>query len=251
MSYNTRFFANLGKGIAQWYELQQSKENIETILEEWVSLLNDTIGERVLLADAATLTQDTKEDIEGLRDAVVDIVENYINGEMKNDLFIDVSGKDTQDVLDRLDDAMFTAGDTVLESYGLVSTPTADEENAGGSVCSITDQTQQLHDEIDYSIECFNDDTPGAELWYVRNTDDDLRGQATTGIEYEDELYGVSFMISGIAVVDDRHYFHTEISGIGLIQYYCVENHDVALQNAASGLNTISDDLARWSGADY
>jgi hypothetical protein len=221
---------------------------MDSVFETLIPLLNDTTGEREWLGEAGNLRSNSCEELEGIKDSVVDTAEAYLQGEIQDELHIDIADAENEEILDRLSDGMEAAGDCVLENYNIISTPAADEDNAGGSVCSITEHDQFVHDNIDYEIECYNDDTPGAELWYVKNTNDDNRGQATTGVVFEDEDYGVSLLISGIAVVGDQHFFHCETSGIGLYQYFFVNEFDYAMPSCMSGLHTIDENWARFAG---
>lgn len=249
--YNIRFLRNIGKLIGIWFHLQDSKEKIDIAISEAAPLLNDTKGERDLLADATTFEDETEDSLEGNRDSLVSVVEDYITGEISDLLEIDIADAEIEDILDRLDDGMTLANDCVLENYNIVSTPVADPDNVGGSVCSITDQTQWVHDDMDFEVECYDASTPGAELWRVKNTDDDNRGIATSNEEFTDELYGVSFIISGTARVNDQHFFHTDTSGIGLYQYFMVNALDYALPSCTSGLNTVPEEWARFEGCDF
>ncbi len=248
MSYSkTKIFGDIGKGIKKYNALDGYKTALDTILSEWVALLNDTEGERVLLNAAGIQNADDQATLDGEMTAVVDILESFLLDEIRSDLV--VPEEDIDEILDALEDAMNAASppDTVLQNTVSATVPVADADNTGNGTMGAVSTNQQVHDDCDFVIECYNIDTPGSELWYVSNNLEEEFDAVTTGVAFTNTKYGIGFTITAGGVdfaVGDRFTFQTSISVKSKFQTLFVTQWDKALPSAGAGLNTVDEALA-------
>jgi hypothetical protein len=214
MAYNkTVIFQNIGKAIKKHDAIADSSSGfaaeLDTILSEAITLLNDNAAERRMLNLFSAANRSDQASLEAMRRQAVSIISAYLTDGVREDL--SVVGQTPTTVIDTLYDAMVAASDTVKENTTSSTTPTADADNAGsGSMSSVTND-QQCRDNNDFEIECIDATTEGSERWSVTSSHDGYVGEATTAVEFdasranEDNNVeaGVKFTISEQAAISE------------------------------------------------
>jgi hypothetical protein len=258
VAYNkTKIFTSIGKGIKKFNMIRATfKPYLETVQTEWVALLNDTDGERRLLNVVAALNASDQSQLDGMQAAVKAALSDFMKDEVRLDL--SVTQKTLGQVIDLLYDAMIdqTPDDTVLQNIVAVTTPAADNDNAGNGTCSTPSLTQQCHDLVNVELECYDATVPAK--FYVRLS---FRGgasinigTATSGVAFSTlALYqagsipidwGFSFTLAAGGTpwaVGDKWYFSTSITTPGKFQYYFVNEWNKALPSAVSPAQTVDE----------
>ena len=112
MAYNRdKLFANIGKSIARYNELEDQKDELETIMGEHMVLLDDDEEERDFEHNVHITHNRDKSRIDTSRASVVSSLRTYFLNGVAVDL--EIVDPDVDKVLDALEDAMYVAGDTV------------------------------------------------------------------------------------------------------------------------------------------
>lgn len=235
-------FETFGKIIKRYNTIETHRAAMDVIMSEWVTLLNNTAGERAMLNQG--IYQDTADQIqyEDQKDANKTLAEYWLQNEIATDLAVS-DYTDNDECLDALSDQMTSDGDSVLENTVAASAPAADPDNTGNGTCAIGATTQFIHHNRYFTLECYNADTVGAELWTVVCNDDDDVGTATTGVAFTSTKYGFTLTITAGGVnfaVGDRFTFTTTITVQSKFQTFFVEQFDTALPSVPAA-NTVNE----------
>lgn len=239
-------FETFGKIIKRYNTVETHRAAMDVIMGEWVTLLNNTEGERAMLNQG--IQQDTVDQTqyEDQKDADVTLAEYWLQNEIATDLAVS-ENTDNDEVLDSLCDQMTNDADSVLQNTVAASVPAVDPENVGNGTCAINATTQQIHHNRYFTLECTDiSGGAGAELWSVICNGDDNVGTATTGVAFTSALFGFTLTVTAGGVnfaVGDRFKFTTTITVQSKFQTFFVEQFDTALPSVAAG-NTVAEALA-------
>lgn len=199
MAYNkTTTFQNIGKGIKKLNKIDASstgfKAVLDTVMSEIVALLNDSEGERRILNLFSNANRSDQATLDSIKSQTVSIVSSFLTSVVREDL--SVVGSTSAAVIDALADAMEDNSDTVKENTVSVTTPAADNDNAGNGTMSTPSTTQRAHDNNDFEATCIDATTEGAEHWSVVCSRLGSLGTAISGTEFASVTAGVSFTIT-------------------------------------------------------
>lgn len=201
-------FKPIGKMIARFNELDDSKDAMEEIFEELVTVVDDepSEGSRELLTEAGVQHQDDKSTLDGMREAAKSVVSSYLLGPIRE--MLDVSAADINSILDQLQDAMYLKGDTVLcdvnpplEVGATDYDGRFDIDNEGvGSLEPIDYNPQQRHSNMVFEFVCYDiSGGAGSEYWQLRakrpDGSLDVVGTVQTGVWFYTKKYGLAFKI--------------------------------------------------------
>jgi len=209
-------FKPIGKSIARFNELVIQEADQETIFSEQITESNESVETRNFLKDIMDERARLRDKFETMRTEAVEAVIGYLTTGVAEMLDVIPLGVEDllAEVLDALEDAMYLNGDKVDCQVVLPpeSPPpgapdtNADIDNQGvGSMIVADTYPQQVHDELDWEIECFNDAVEGSELWTVKNDKEDGLGTLTTGVLFSDaaEKYGHTFQIDDLDAIQE------------------------------------------------
>jgi len=112
--------------------------------------------------------------------------------------------------------------------------PEPDIENTGTGRIEEVILSQQVHTNHKIVIECTDATTPGSELWSVKiNKKDETKlinlGTATTGVEFENEKYGIKFTITRATAILEQYDDANQLSNwslSGVTRAFC---HDYGI----------------------
>lgn len=227
MAYNRdKIFANMGKRIAVWYELETLLGVLEPAREQQITLLDDSEDEGDWLQTVLDTYKEHKDAIADMRAGIVADVKTYLLTSVRADL--GVVERDFYEVIDELEDQMLNNVDCVLENIEALSTDfdgdECDMDNYGsarlGLVAEVGQERQFYHDHMYFEAECYDISAgAGHEYWRVRchpnEKPDTLSreiGTAETAVEFSDKptpltkdeiFYGLRFLISYVTTIQE------------------------------------------------
>lgn len=206
MAYNRdKIFANIGKSIARYNELEDQRDDLITIMSEHMALLTDDEGEQDFEDNVHNAHNQDLARIDSGRARIVSAVKTYLTNGVAEDL--DVVQPSVEKVLDALQDEMYTNGDTVKGWPELpgeeapVGSPDfkADIDNEG--YCRLDNgpydgQNLKGYPPIDWEFKVYDISAgAGLEKWRVSNTLNRNVGDLTTGVTGYFPEYGREFKI--------------------------------------------------------
>ena len=167
MAYDkTTTFQNVGKGVKKFNKIDAPSTGFKAVLDalmgEIVALYNDSEGERRILNLFSNANRSDQAALDSVKSQTVSIVSGFLTTVIREDL--SVVSSTAAAVIDALADAMEDASDTVKENTVAVSTPAADNDNAGNGTMSAPSSTQQVRDNNDFEATCIDATTEGAEV---------------------------------------------------------------------------------------
>lgn len=218
-------FKPIGKMIARFNELQSQIEDLETIQEELVTVVDDepSEGSRELLTEAGVQHQDDVSTMAELKEAAKAVVTTYLLGPIRE--MLEVTSTDIASVLDALQDAMYIKGDSVLcqtvppvEQGATTYDSRFDIDNAGvGSLSPANFHPQQTHDGAVLEGKVYDvSGGAGNEYWQLRMKRADgsieILGTAQTGVLFQSEKYGFELTIQYYNTIQDAEVVGAQLS---------------------------------------
>lgn len=162
-------FANIGKEIKLFNQLETDRLGVITTIEAAIALLKDSESE----VDALYALLSTRRNIDGglvsYENQVRSNIESYITGTISKSIGFTGAGTSLADVLEDLAEDMTEAAESIDASAVTATTPTYDEDNEGTvALATPTSLTQLLTNEF-WELECTSiSGGAGAETWQVR-----------------------------------------------------------------------------------
>jgi hypothetical protein len=181
-------FANLGKLVKLFNQVETDRAGIVTTVEEAIAILKDSEAEVELLAAVLATRENINAGMENNKAQFKRNAEDYITGTLAKAIGFTGSSFSLADVLADLAEDMTEAEESIDGSAVAATTPTYDPDNAGTcALATPSGLTQLLTDEF-WELECTSvAGGAGAETWQVRgqpHLHGVLSGALTTGEQY-------------------------------------------------------------------
>lgn len=172
----TKHFTNMGDHVDLWNIVHAWRATVRTQEAEYVGDMKDTEAETRAAYAALEVTQDAYGRIDGIKDAIVSKLEEYILDGLADDLVYTGASPTATKVLVDLVEDMIEASQTVRECTVAAGTPTYDAQNTGTCCMSAPVVTQLVKNEtFEFDISTYS---AGASTWGVTGSE---RSKALNG----------------------------------------------------------------------
>lgn len=181
-------FANLGKMVKLFNQLETNRAAVITTIEAAIALLDDNEDEVETLAALLATGKSIDAGLESYKTQIKSNVENYLKDIVSRGIGFTGSSTTLSDVLEDLAEDMVEAAETIDGSAVAATAPTYDAQNVGTmSLATPASLVQLLTDEF-FEVECVSiSGGAGAETWQVRgqpHLHGVLTSNLTTGVAY-------------------------------------------------------------------